>query len=194
MGKLVCIVEMDKLTGAKVTVTDEEKKFSQVLHMDGTGLTITVKGDGKTSIIEQKPGRIFMKAEEIELDAQTFTMKSKQGTWDGQNTTIKASSDLKLDSKGPLSANATADLSLQGQNANLKAVAAAKVEGMTVEVKGQTSLKTEGLSTSIKGTQLQLEGTVVSLKGTAQLGCESSGMATFKGSMTQIQGALVSIG
>lgn len=45
MGTLICTIELEKEKGKGITVTigNEEDKITQILSMDGTSITLTVK-------------------------------------------------------------------------------------------------------------------------------------------------------
>ena len=49
---LVCRIELDKMTGAKVTI-ENERKITQTIHMDGTQILTKVQGEQATSTIVQ---------------------------------------------------------------------------------------------------------------------------------------------
>ena len=53
MGTLVCRIELDKMTGAKVTIENADGKITQTIHMDGTKITTKIQGEKDTSTIEQ---------------------------------------------------------------------------------------------------------------------------------------------
>src|SRR6478672_7795965 len=93
---LSCSVELSKDNGVTVTVKDQLGTVTQTLVMDGTKITITVKGliststitqaedsfefkvagPAQTSTITQKADSVVVKCSSFELDADTISIKS----------------------------------------------------------------------------------------------------------------------
>ncbi len=71
MGTLVCRIELDKTTGAKVTIENADGKITQTIHMDGTKITTKVAGEQNTSTIEQV-------ADAITITVKNFTLAKQQ--------------------------------------------------------------------------------------------------------------------
>ena len=191
MAKLVCTVEMSKETGISVTVENADGGITQTITMDGTTLTLKVVGKENTSTITQTADAIAIKCKDFSIEADnTITCSSKKATSHSSDdaVTITSAKDMTLTSSANLVQSADSDLTLAGANVTATAQSAASVKGMTAEMSGDTSLTLKG------GTQAQLSGTQVAIKADAQLGAESSGVATLGGSLTTIKGTLINAG
>jgi hypothetical protein len=83
MGTLVCRIELDKMTGAKVTIENADGKITQTIHMDGTKITTKVQGEKDTSTIEQIADTITVTVKNFNVHAEKVTIKSsKQSVWE----------------------------------------------------------------------------------------------------------------
>jgi hypothetical protein len=200
MGKLVCTVELDKEKGVTVKVENADDQITQTVVMDGTSITITVKGSSETSTIVQKDDSIVMTCKDFTVDATgTLTLKSaKASSWASQDTlTVESTKDMTFTSSAKLTQSAT-------QDAKLSSNAKVAVEAATnLDLKGmQTTLiasggenKIEGLTLKMAGkTQAELAAAMIKVAAQGQLGLESSGMAELKGAMTTVAGSLVKLG
>lgn len=198
MATLVCRVELSKEKGITVTVENADGKITQTLHMDGTAITTEVKGESETSTITQKADSIAIKCKTYTLDAETITCKSsKDSVYESQaKYTAKSTQDMTLSSQANLAQEATRDVSIKGLNLTLEAQSAWKASGLTAELKAKGgAAKVEGVQLALAGqAQAELKGAMVSVKADGMLTAEASGVATLKGSITNVSGNLVKLG
>ncbi|HYI00517.1 hypothetical protein [Hyalangium sp.] len=200
MGKLVCTVELDKEKGVTVKVENADDQITQTVVMDGTSITITVKGSEETSTYVQKQDSVVITCKDFTVDATgTLTLKSaKASSWNSQDVlTVESTKDMSLTSQAKLTQKAA-------QDATLKSDAKVAIEAaMNLDLKGmQTTLvasggenKIEGLTLKMEGkTQAELSSAMTKVSGQGKLGLESSGVAELKGAMTTVGGSLVKLG
>lgn len=200
MGTLVCTVEMDKQKGVTVKVENADDSITQTVVMDGTSITITVKGSEETSTIVQKQDSVTITCKDFTVDATgTLTLKSaKESQWTSQDIvkvestkdmtftssaklTQSASQDAKLSSNAKIAIEATQNLDMKGMQTSLTGTGGeTKIEGLTLKMSGKT--------------QAELSSAMTKVSGQGQLGLESSGVAELKGSMTTVGGSLVKLG
>lgn len=200
MGKLVCTVELDKEKGVTVKVENADDQITQTVVMDGTSITITVKGSEETSTYVQKQDSVTITCKDFTVDATgTLTLKSqKASSWTSQDVlSLESTKDMTHKSSAKLTQSASQDASLSS-NANVAIEATSKLD-----IKGmQTSLvasggenKLEGLTLKMSGqTQAELSAAMIKVAAQGKLGLESSGMADLKGSITSVGGSLVKLG
>lgn len=130
------------------------------LHLDSTGLQITVAGSEETSTITQKP-------DEIDTESKTLNTTSKENTTftAKKNLTATVTDDLTANASGNATVKASQNLSAEGgQNTTVKAGQALSLEGTNSTLKGSASVKVEGAAANF----------------------EASGNATIKGAMVAI--------
>jgi hypothetical protein len=190
MAKLVCTVELSKEAGISIKVENADAGITQTLTMNGTTMILEVAGKEDTSTITQKADSIAIKCKDFSIEAaDTITCTSGKATRHASEdtVTIQSTKDMTLQSSAKLVQAADADLTLAGANLKATARSAASVKGMTAEVSGDTSV-------TLKGTQAKLSGSQVQISADAQLGAESSGVATLGGSLTTIKGTLINAG
>jgi hypothetical protein len=200
MGKLVCTVELDKEKGVTVKVENADDQITQTVVMDGTSITITVKGSEETSTYVQKQDSVVITCKDFTVDATgTLTLKSaKASSWNSQDVlTVESTKDMSLTSQAKLTQKAT-------QDATLKSDAKVGIEAATnLDLKGmQTTLVASGGENKIEGVTLKMEGksqaelssAMTKVSGQGKLGLESSGVAELKGAMTTVGGSLVKLG
>jgi len=190
MAKLVCTVEMSKQTGISVKVENAAAGITQTITMDGTTLTMTVAGAYNTSSFTQDAERIAIQCKDFSVVASnTITCTSKQATRHHSDATLtlESTKDLTLTSSAKLVQSASSDLTLDAANVTATAQSAASLKGLTAKVTADQAL-------TLKGTQVNMAGAQVAIKADAQLGAESSGIATLGGSLTTIKGSLINAG
>lgn len=190
MAKLVCTVELSKDSGVTVKVDNADAGITQTVTMDGTTLILKVTDGTDTSTFTQNASSIAIKCKDFSIEADnTITCTSKKATRHQSDDamTLQSTKDLTVTTSAKLVQSADSDLTLDGANVKATAQSAASVQGMTAKVSGDQSL-------SLKGAQVDLSGAQVAIKADAQLGAESSGMATLGGSMTTIKGSLINAG
>src|SRR3954447_8895548 len=180
MAKLVCTVEMSKEGGITVKVENADASITQTITMDGTTLTLKVAGSEHTSTITQRADSIAIKCKDFSIQAdETITCTSGKATrhQSDDTLTLQSTKDMSLTSSAKLVQSADSDVTVSGANITATAQSAASVKGLTAELAGDQSL-------TLKGTQANLSGAQVTIKADAQLGAESSGVATLGGSLT----------
>jgi hypothetical protein len=190
MGTLVCTVEMSKDRGISVKVENADGSITQTITMDGTTLTMTVAGKDNTSTFTQKADSIAIKCKDFSVEADnTITCTSRKATLHKSEDalTLQSTKDMTFSSSAKLTQSASSDVALSGANLTATAQSAAKIKGMTAEVAGDQSL-------ALKGLALNMSGSQVAIKADAQLGAESSGIATLGGNLTTIKGTLINAG
>lgn len=192
MGKKVCTVVMDKDGGVTVTVDDADGQTTQTIAMDGTAITITVKGSSATSTITQTAEKIAISCKQFEVKAdETIAMTSTKAS------TYKSDDTLDITSAKDMTLKSDKDVSITG--ANVKATGNTKV---SLSGGGQSTLDLSASSAKVASTQVEaagqakvsIKGAMVEVKADATLNAESSGIATLKGSLTNVQGSLVNLG
>lgn len=191
MGTLVCTVEMSKTSGITVKVENADKTITQTITMDGETLTIKVAGDQDTSTIVQKADSISITCKTFQITAETITCTStKASKYESSEDELKLSSqkDMSFTSAAKLTQSATGDLKASGANVTISGQTKTKISAMNVEVAGDTGLKLTGSANA------ELAGSMVKIQANATLSAESSGIATLKGSLTNIQGSLIKAG
>jgi hypothetical protein len=200
MGTLVCTVEMDKQKGVTVKVENADDSITQTVVMDGTSITITVKGSEETSTIVQKQDSVTITCKDFTVDATgTLTLKSaKESSWASQDILkVESTKDMTFTSSAKLTQSATQDAKLSS-NAKIAIEATQNLDmkGMQTSLTGTGGeTKIEGLTLKMSGkTQAELSSAMTKVSGKGQLGLESSGVAELKGSMTTVGGSLVKLG
>lgn len=199
MGTLVCTVTLDKNAGVTVEIDNSSANITQKITMDGTQITLSVADNSNTSTIVQKADSIVITCNDFTLDTQTITCKSKKASsWNSQDAfSVQSTKDLTLQSQAGIKLSATQDAQISGQNVKADAQQSFECSGATgakmASSGGETNIS--GLTLKMAGqTQAELSSVETKISGSAQLDCESTGMSTFKGSMTQVAGQLIQVG
>lgn len=197
MATLVCKIELDKLKGATVTIENPDGKITQTVSMDGTTLTMKVEGEKATSTYVQKQDKIHITVDDLIVDAKTISITSqKASSWKSQDVfSAQSEKDMTLKTGAKLSLTATGDAALNAQNISATAKTDAKLEATSTSLKGSASFKAEGAEVKlIASGKAALQGAMISIHASGMLSAESSGVATLKGSITNVQGSLVHLG
>lgn len=214
---LVCSIELNKERGATITVTDDQGKVTQTVHLDGTTLTLQVKTESAQSIIRQRDASIVsqvkkgahtskvtqtetlvkVECQDFQVDADTIQMSSKK------DTTVSARGDASMSAQGDLTLKTAAKGQLQaGQSLQVKAGTQlacsggqkASLTAPQTQVVGRMKAQVDG------GSQLQLKALKVSAKGEAQLEVAApittvgQALTSVKGQLVKVEGALVKLG
>jgi uncharacterized protein (DUF2345 family) len=177
MSTWICSVEVDKVGGITVKVQDADGKLEQTLVMNGTKIEMTVKGDSATSIISQTAEKVTVQCKQFEVvAAETIDLKStKACTFSSSDSlSVTAAKAMTLSSDDKVNVTAQQSLALCGQM------------GVTLSSPQKIALASQA--------QLTFEGAMVEGKAKGMLNLESSGLATFKGNLTNVQGTLVNLG
>lgn len=198
MGALVCKIELDKEKGITVLVENADGQTTQKVTMDGTTLTLEVKGSSDTSTFVQKAESIEIKVKSFTVDAETLTLKSsKASSWNSQDTLeVKSSKDMTVESGAKLTVKTTSDATLTSSaKVAVSATGDLTLEGMKVAATGKTDVTLEGAKVAVTGkAQLEAGAPIVKVEAKGQLDLNSSGLANLKGSMTSVGGQLVKLG
>ena len=177
MGTLVCSVEVDKVGGITVKITNPDGKIEQTLVMNGTKIELTVKGDSATSTITQTAEKVAVQCKQFEVVAsETIDLKSTKAYTVSSSdcVAVKSVKAMTLSSSDKVDITAQRSMTLTGN------------EGVTVSSPQNIALSSKA--------QLALEGAMIEGKAQGMLNLESSGLATLKGNLTNVQGALVNLG
>jgi uncharacterized protein (DUF2345 family) len=177
MGAFVCSVEVDKTGGITVKVTNADGKIEQTLVMNGVSLELTVKGDSATSTITQTAEKVLVQCKQFEVAAsETIELKSTKPfkLSSGDSLTIEATKAISVTSGSKVEVSAKERLVAAGQM------------GVSLSSPQKVVLSSQA--------QLTFEGAVIEGKAQGMLNLESSGLATLKGNLTNVQGTLVNLG
>ncbi|WP_433936393.1 hypothetical protein AB3662_17080 [Sorangium cellulosum] len=192
MGTLVCTIEMDKAAGLTVTITNADAKITQTIKMDGTMIELKVAGDQATSVIQQVAEKVTITCKQFEVKAEeTIDLSSgKASTWkSGDALTAQSAKDMTLASD--------ADVSVSGQKIAAEGQTEVSLSGASTS---KVSLASAGATVSSGGklelsqAQAAMSGVQVQVKADGMMSLESSGIATLKGSLTNVQGSLINLG
>ncbi len=199
MGTLVCKIELDKQKGITVQVENADGQITQTVTMDGTTLTIEVKGQSDTSTIVQKADSVTVTCKDFTVDAETITLKSsKASSWTSQDTLkVESTKDMTLTSSAKLTQSATQDAKLSSSaNVNVEATSNLTLKGMAAAMSATGGeAKVDGLTLKLSGqSQAEMAAAIAKVTAQGQLSLESSGLANLKGSMTTVGGSLVKLG
>jgi hypothetical protein len=190
MSKLICTIEMSKEKGVTIKVTDAGGQVTQTVTMDGTTMTLKVADSSNTSTITQKADSIVIACKDFQVNAETITCASTAATThtSDDKLTVTSKADMTLSSRAKLVEEATGDVQISGMNIKAAATSAASMEGLTAKVEATQCL------TLKSGLTADLTGTMVTVKADGMLEASSSGVSTFKGSISNIQGSLINAG
>jgi hypothetical protein len=187
---LICTIEMSKEKGVTVKVTDSDGQVTQTVTMDGTTMTLEVTDGSNTSTITQKADSIVIACKDFQVNAETINCTSTGATKHTSDDafTVSSQADMKLSSQAKLVEEATGDVEVSGMNIKASATSAASMEGLTATVEAKQGL------TLKSGLTAELTGTMVTVKADGMLEASSSGVSTFKGSVSNVQGSLINAG
>jgi hypothetical protein len=190
VSTLICTVEMSKSAGVTIKVTDSDGKVTQTVTMDGTTMTLKVADSSNTSTITQKADSVVIKCKDFQVDAETITCASTGATKhsSGDTLAVESTGDMSLSSKAKLTGSATSDVEISGMNIKASATTEASLAGMTVKAEATQALTLKSNLTT------DLGGTMVTINADGMLEAKSSGISTFKGSVSNIQGSLINAG
>jgi hypothetical protein len=114
VANLICTIQLDKKSGILVRIQGEAT--TQTLTMDGTTLTLEVKGEAGTSTITQT-------ADAVKIDCTTFTVNATG------NATIHAGAALAL--------TGTSNAEVSAASVKVEADGVATLKGQLTNVQGQ---------------------------------------------------------
>lgn len=194
---LTMSLALDKKGGASLKLENPDKKTTQTVTLDGTALTMTVKGEEDTSTYTQVADTITIQAKHIKLTGETITATStKESSWTSDDTlTLKSKKDMTQHSEAAWSAKADKDADLKGDNVTVAATKTGTLKGKDVTVSGSASLTGKSPQTTLSGdTSVKVKGASIGVKASASLTCESGASATLKGSLVTISGSLIKVG
>jgi hypothetical protein len=189
---------LDKQNGVTVLVENEEGQTTQKVTMDGTTLTLEVKGSSDTSTFVQDAGSITITCKTFTVDSETLTLRSsKTSTWESQDTLdVTSSKDMTLQTNAKLTVTASSDTALTSNTKiDVSANSDLSMKATKVAVEGQAEVKVEGAKLALSGTaQMEAKAPMVKVEASGKLDLESSGLANLKGSLTSVSGQLVKVG
>ena len=172
MGTLECRIELKKESGLTLTTTDAEGKTTRTIVLDDTSITMTVKGQSKTSTIVQTDENVEITCTNFKVTADKVTVNAK----DGAAVESKKAIDLKGDE---VSVSAQKDVGITGKNTNIESKAISSVKGKKVDVEAKAGV--------------EIKGNLVKVDSKASLTLEAKGIASLKGSMAKV-GTMVKLG
>lgn len=114
MANLTCTISLDKTAGVAVKI--EGGDAVQTITLDGSTLTLEVKGSGGTT-------RIVQTADEVKISCRTFTVEASGGV------SISAGTELKL--------TGTTQAELGASMLKMEADSIATLKGNMTNVQGQ---------------------------------------------------------
>ncbi|HEY5956182.1 MAG TPA: hypothetical protein VIV60_06505 [Polyangiaceae bacterium] len=177
MGTLSCSVEVDKTGGITVKVTNADGKIEQTLVMNGVSVELSVKSDSATSSITQTAEKVLVRCKQFEVVAsETINLKSTKACTVSSSDTlaIEATKAMSLTSASKVEVSAKETLAVSGQM------------GVSLSSPQKVALSSQA--------ELTFEGAMIEGKAQGMLNLESSGLATLKGNLTNVQGTLVNLG
>lgn len=191
MGTLVCTVELDKKTGVIVKIADESGGATQTIACNGKTLVMTVKDKKGTTTYTQSGDKVVIKTKTFEVQATDITLKAKG------KVNISASRGMQLSSNGKMALKSKLSMIMSGNSVaitgklSLKAKGGASKLGLAAVA---AKLSTPGNLTMEGKLQSALKGTMVNVKAKAMMNLNTNGIATLKGSLTNVKGMLVNVG
>ena len=214
---LICSIELDREEGVTVKVIDDKGAVSQMVHLDGTTITLEVTSKSAKSRFEQRDEQMKAQVEKgqnkssslqtselIELKCKSFKIEADSFEVTTENQAqINAGGDLNLETAGKLNAKSKGKTSIEasgdfgataGTGLTLKGGSKATLEAPQLTTKGSMQMVVDG------GTTLQIKGTKVDLKGAAQLTAGApitnigENMTSVRGQLVKLEGTLVKIG
>lgn len=174
----------DKKNVLPKKTADQKNKIKSFSTKGGNKIIISDE-EGKEKITVSTKGKLVM---ELDDEKQKISLHDKEGnnaaTLDAKNGVMTFESKKKAVFK--INGKEMLVLDGEGKKATLKADQIKAEATQKLHLKGQNTTL-EGSSTTIKGQNVKLESQAsLSLKGTASLKAESSGIAQIKGSMLKL--------
>jgi hypothetical protein len=187
-----CTVVMDKAGGFTLTIENPDGGVTQTIALDGTSLTMTVEGKDAKSTYTQTAEKVSIKCKQFEVTAsETIQMTStKASTYESSDTmTHKSAKDHTIKSDEDVSVSA---VNVKAEGRTSTSLTGGSQSKVSLAAAGATASATK---VSITGNaQVEIKSPVVGVKADGVLTVESSGVATLKGSLTNVQGQLVNLG
>jgi len=196
MTTLACSIELNKQNGITITVTNTDASITQTVVMNGTSIETTCQGQENTSKITQLQDSITITCKDFSLQAETITCKSTKDTLhqSDQKVDIQSTQDMTLNSSANFTAQATSDAAVKGQNLTASATSEAKVSGMTLSLSATQKAEMSGAQLSLSGSaNAEMSGAMTKVSASGTMDVEGQ-LTTVKGSITNIQGSLISLG
>lgn len=216
---LICSVELSKTNGNGITikVQNDSGKVTQTIQLDGTTLTVTVKGENSTSTITQDATKIVheikgpsetstitqvqdkitVKVKSFEVDAETVLVKSSQdSTHEAKGKlTMTSTGDMSQSSKAKWTAESTGAMKLDTKDGlTASALMDASISGKNATLEGKMKMTAKG------GTDAEVSALKVAVSGTAKadftapMATLGDNLTTVKGMMVKLEGTLVKVG
>jgi len=213
----VCSIEVSKTAGFSFKLQNDTGKTTQTITLDGTTLTITVKGEKSTSTVTQTAEQIELKvvgeqdtstltqtADQVEIKVKTFKVdaetveikSSKTSSYEATETlAMKSTKDMTIASSAKLAVSSTSDMSLASSaKLDQSATADATLKGNNTTVEAMLKLTAKGSS------EVAVSGTKIGVTADAKLDLNSpmttvgDTVTTIKGSAIKVEGSLVKLG
>ncbi|WP_300671477.1 hypothetical protein [Desulfoluna sp.] len=167
MGTLVCRLEISKEKGIVVTAENRDDNITQTFILDGTRITTTVAGPSETSTIIQDSDSIKVSCKTFSLDAETITCTSTK------KTHLESREDFEIKS-GAVAVTADRAAEYSALDTTITSSSATTVKGTTLAMEGTASA--------------ELTGASIKLEAKGLMDLISNGIATLKGSISNIKG------
>lgn len=193
---LDCQIELNKTKGITLTVLNADAKESQIIVIDGSKVTITVKNDTDTSVIQQLPDSISIKCKKINLEAEEISTKTTKSTTIASDGTVSLTSTdtISMTGKSDFSQKAAKGLSLSGLTVQMNSDKTATVQSPIVNIKGDNSVSVAAATIKIDGSATsEISGLSIDVQAKANLTLKGM-TTTLQGQLTNIKGSLVNIG
>ena len=193
---LECKIQLDKKKGIILTVIGEDANNTQVVTLDGSKVTITVKDSKNTSTIVQMPESIAVKCKTFTIDAESIQTTSTKKTTVVSDGTLdmKIKDRCSVDGSAGIDIQSAKAMNIRGATLVAKADQEATLQSQTVNVKGGTKVAISAASTEVKGsTSTKIDGMTVSIKASTSMDVQGL-TTTVKGQMTNVKGSMVKLG
>jgi phage baseplate assembly protein gpV len=162
-------IELDKTQGLTIQVLNGVKQ--QTIFLDGDKLTITVRGPGGTSTIEQTPTSVTVTADTVRVTADQFIVNARTITETAAIEAMRRSGASSVLMSPASVVTVAPEISLLGEaNVNLTAPTITAEAEAVFNVASPGVIALEGGDVSIAGASgVQIEGPTIALMGAVAL-------------------------
>lgn len=193
---LDCQIELNKNKGITLTVLNEDAKESQVIVIDGSKVTITVKNNTDTSVIQQFPDSVLIKCKKFSVEAEEVSTKTTKSTTivsDG-TVTLTSTDTITMTGNADFTQKSAKAMSLNGLTVQLNGEKNATMQSPIVSLKGDNSVSVAATAIKIDGSATtNMSGLSVNVQAKANVTIKGM-TTTLEGQLTNIKGALVNLG
>jgi hypothetical protein len=192
----VCKVELDQTKGLTLTVINADGNITQTTTFDGTTMTHTCKGADATSTITQNSTDIIIACTNFTVNADTISCNSTKNTTHTAEGTfgIDSAKDASINSSADLTVSATTKLTMTCADFSVTGDSTAKVTSATTTINGDKKASVTGASLALTATSdANLKGATVKAAADTTMNVEGL-TTTVKGTTTNIQGSLITLG